>query len=222
MNEYILELIENKEYNELNNNELVIVLEHISTNEYKLMRKNILALTKVFNEEIESIEIDSSILDKVTKEKNGFIRLMNTKVTLIKVAAIFIFVLFGYTLLLVSTVKNSNTQTILSKIDTIYKTEWIKNTDTVFIVKETPTDKRIKFNKLTPTNTKNHKKDIQLSTVNQRDYKNIYANHIIAQIKEAEQTQNNGISSKYVHKFGIIQEVVSDEFCAEIEDYQSL
>ncbi len=220
MNELIYSLLESKAYSELTNNELKMVSEHLTSEDYEIARLDILALKEVIDNEINEIEVDNSILlhlnENLNKKLGIFSRFLSAKVSLFKVAAIFIFVIFGYTLILLNLTEgnNSNGTIVKSTIDTIFQTKFITSIDTVFILKG---EKQI----VKPIITEGKSEIIATNSINQKDkpnLKNAYANQALAKIRDSKLSPNRGISSKHEYYSELLPEPIVDQFgCCNFE-----
>jgi len=112
MTDKLYTILENKAFKELNDDEKVYLKsKNISGDEYAQLRSNIVSLRDAFDQGIDEIEIDNTLLlelkNNIQSPSLLFKKLLTAQVSLAKVAAIFVFTFIFYTLFLMSLRNNS-------------------------------------------------------------------------------------------------------------------
>ncbi len=135
MDEKLLHLLETKNFSQLTANEKQFVLQIITEQEYNEQHNILLISSEIIDEDIMTIPIDKQLLYKVLKQ-NKITSIINYKVSLIKIAAVFLVAMVSYHIVMAH-IYNSNQQEplVVHNTDTIYKIEKVYNTDTVYLTK---------------------------------------------------------------------------------------
>jgi hypothetical protein len=221
MDEKIFELLEAKDFTELSKNEQDLVLQHMSLEDYTAARFSILNGIHTFDNEIKHTTYDNDLLEelnKKTRKKAGFIYLLsNTKVSLLKIAAIFIFFLLGYTFVLLN-ILNTKTQNIsdkLIKTDTVYITETkIKEKlDTIFITKS-EASQSVARKPAASTLVNNAPQKNDNDKVN---LKEIYSRVALANLHSSKKHVSRGVSLSHEDEQIIQPSFISDQTCISID-----
>ncbi len=135
MDEKLLQLLETKSFLQLTADEKQFVLQNITEDEYNEQHSIISISSEIIGEEIAAIAIDTQVFDNLLKQGKTS-SVFDYKVSLIKVAAVFLVTMVSYHLVMAH-IYNTNKQEplIVHNTDTIYKVEKIYNTDTVYLTK---------------------------------------------------------------------------------------
>jgi len=137
MEEKLFILLETKSFDSLSEEERLFVLSQMSEQEY-IEQYNIIGLSKkIIDDELSVITPDKQLLTSIleTEEKqNFFIGLLQYKVSLPRVAAVFLITFFSYHLVVSHIYEPKSTETIIvNNTDTIYKIKEVFSTDTVYL-----------------------------------------------------------------------------------------
>ena len=217
MDEKIFELLESKDFNELNQNEQDLVLQLMSSEDYTASRLSVLGGIQEFDNEIKHTAYDSDLLKELheeTRKKAGFIYfLINTRISLLKIAAVFIFLLFGYTYLLLNML-NSKEPIISDKsimTDTVYitQTKTLEKTDTVFITKT----KEILVNNHQNSNNITQK----INSNDTPNLKKIYAREALSSLSHSKNSHSTGINLSIEDHPIVSNSSISDQTCITID-----
>ena len=221
MDEKIFELLESKDFNELNQNEQDLVLQHMSSEDYTASRLSVLGGIQEFDNEIKHTAYDSDLLKELhekTRKKAGFIYfLINTRISLLKIAAVFIFLLFGYTFLLLNMLNSK--EPIISdnsiKMDTVYitQTKTLKKTDTVFITK---TKEILVDNEQNTRNTQTNTPEI-INSNDTPNLKKIYAREALSSLKHSKNSTGTGLNLSAEDHPVVSNSSISDQTCITID-----
>ena len=219
MDEKIFELLETKDFTSLSKNEQDLVLQSMTVDEYVASRLSITESIQELDNEIKQTAYDEELLEKLnekTRKKSYFFYfLIDTKVSLLKVAAIFILFVLGYTFLLINQL--SKNEVIISnqslKMDTVFitKIKTLKKTDTVFITKT----KRVIV--------ESKRKNISTITgqeLNSKDSPNlqqIYAKEALLSLNYSKNSISNGLNMSIEDSPIIFNPSISDQTCTSID-----
>ena len=150
MDEKLLQLLETKSFSQLTADEKQFVLQNITEQEYNEQHSIFAISSEIIDEEIAAIAIDTQIFDNVLKagRTSSF---LYYKVSLIKVAAVFLVAMVSYHLVMAHIYStNEQEPLIVHNTDTIYKVEKIYNTDTVYLTEYKTKIVKKDCNKSTP------------------------------------------------------------------------
>jgi len=221
MDEKIFELLESKDFTELSQDEQNLVLQHMSSEDYTASRLSVLAGMQEFDNMINQSDYDPDLLEELhekTHKKAGLIYfLLNTRISLLKIAAIFIFFLLGYTFLLLNILSN-NEQLISDnsiKTDTIYitQTKTLKNTDTVFITKT----KEIMVNNHQEIKSTHSNTPQKINSEDTPNLKKIYAREALSSLKHSKNSTSTGLSLSTEDHPIVSNSSISDQTCITID-----
>jgi len=133
MDEKLLQLLETKNFLQLTADEKQFVLQNITEQEYNNQHSVLAISSEIINEEIDAISIDTQMFDEVLEQAKAS-SVFDYKVSLIKVAAVFLVAMVSYHLVMAHIYStNEQEPLIVHNTDTIYKVEKIYNTDTVYL-----------------------------------------------------------------------------------------
>ena len=221
MDEKIFELLESKDFSELSQTEQDLILQHMSPEDYTRSRLSILNGIQEFDNAINQTGYDNDLLEELHKhtgQKAGFIYfLKNTKISLLKIAAVFIVFLLGYTLFLVNMFnhKEQGLATTSIKTDTIYltRTKTLKTTDTVFItrIKEIAADNHRETQSTAVNNTQ------KINSEDIPNLKKIYAKEALYSIKRSKNSTSTGLNLNIEDHPIVLNSAISDQTCVSID-----
>jgi hypothetical protein len=217
MDEHIFELLETKDFAELTKSEREIVLKHMDALDYNTARMSIINTANMFDYEIDNTDSNTVLLAKIKENIKPSLLyfLINSKIQIWKVAAIFILFFISYSFFNSKLDKKKISSIQPTKTDTVYitQTEYLKNTDTIFIVKnETPQNRdrnsSQRVSKIKETQ-ENHKDKVNL--------KEIYSRVALANLYSSKKHISKGISRSHEDKQILQTAFISDETCVAID-----
>ncbi len=210
--EYLLELLETTDYNDLSEQDLKFVNSQIGEEEYNNSRLNLLAMNGSFENDIEAITVDYSMLESLHKRDKKPIGILRTIIGLqfsfVRVAAVFIAFFISYSLLLATLTSSGSEVEIryVTKVDTVFQKEIIKLVDTIFIENTVI----VKESNPNPVNKSVKEAIINKPTTGKRNLKEAYAPVVLAQLEKAKRSKNRGISKKNEESIMEIRNPISE------------
>lgn len=146
MNEHIFDILNQKDFHELNPKEKSLVNQYYDEEAYSDMRLNILAGVSVLNQEMDALRPDAAILSQLLEEKPsklGFLfYIRNKKVSLLKIAAIFLFLIGMQFIFILKFAEEKSQASTITITDTIFQIQKVHHYDTVYFEKKSSDKKR--------------------------------------------------------------------------------
>ncbi len=201
--EYLLELIETKDYTELSEQDLILVHSQMSVEEYNNARLNLLAMNEIIEDDLQAIPVDYSMLETLNetdKKSNGvFKKIIGLRFSFVRVAAVFLTFFISYSLLLATLTTSGSEVEIryVTKVDTIIQKEIVKLVDTIFVEKQII----VKQSNPKPDNNTIEQVSVNKPVVGMRNLKQAYTPVALAQLEKAKRGNYNGISKSNEESF---------------------
>lgn len=133
MDEKLLILLGTKSFFQLSDEETKFVLQNITEKEYTAQHSVLCISSEIIDEDLAEISIDTKMYNKLINT-NNVTSILEYKVSLIKVAAIFLVAFVSYHLVIAHIYSpEEQVPLYVHSTDTVFKIEKVYNTDTVFL-----------------------------------------------------------------------------------------